>query len=258
MGTEVRLVAAVGVAVGSAAALVLLLLSLQRTVDSGVTTVDEAVGAAVHVIGAAVLLWYLATAVVAVACLCARAAGRARVATERRLAAMGAPLVRRLLVAGTGALVTTAAVLAPAGAVPTGPSPAVADDLGWGASSSESDGQPGDDEPTPDEAPTDEQTPDEQPADEQPADGPGAGTAIPASVPDPPAPQEQESYTVEGGDSLWAIAAEHLPGDADAADIAAAWPLWFDINRDVIGDDPDVIHPGQVLLVPDHDLEEKA
>ncbi len=54
---------------------------------------------------------------------------------------------------------------------------------------------------------------------------------------------------VAAGDSLWAIAARRLPGASDAA-IAAAWPRWHDANRTVIGDDPDLIRPGQCLVVP--------
>lgn len=56
---------------------------------------------------------------------------------------------------------------------------------------------------------------------------------------------------VRPGDSLWRIAATRLPASADAGEIARSWPRWHEANRHTIGDDPDVIHPGQVLTVPD-------
>jgi resuscitation-promoting factor RpfA len=84
---------------------------------------------------------------------------------------------------------------------------------------------------------------------------------------------EPELVRVRRGDSLWAIAADHLTGQhltaqqltaqqLDAqdpadhasppsqAEIAAAWPRWFDLNRARIGDDPDLIHPGTRLVAP--------
>lgn len=64
-----------------------------------------------------------------------------------------------------------------------------------------------------------------------------------------------EAYVVRPGDSLWAIAAAHLPADAEAADVAAAWPRWYAANRQVVGPDPDLIHPGQVLLAPTEEDE---
>ena len=55
---------------------------------------------------------------------------------------------------------------------------------------------------------------------------------------------------VHRGDSLWSIAARHLGPHASDAEIAHAWPQWFELNRDVIGDDPDLILPGQILRTP--------
>lgn len=52
------------------------------------------------------------------------------------------------------------------------------------------------------------------------------------------------------GDSLWSIAAAHLPAGASDAAIAAAWPRWYEANRTVIGADPDVLLVGQSLEVP--------
>lgn len=259
-----RTIGALGAAAASAAGLLLLAASFGSRGALAVRTVDDAVTVAAHVVGAAVLLWYLVTAVVAAACLAARAAGAAWVGLEAHVARLGAPVLRRALVAGGGALVAMTAVLAPATAVPDG----VADDLGWGA--------------TAEPAPQDDGSP---PA--APPEGAGAGAATPesdagnhdpaggADPTTPEAPEEPEAgdvevapaagslldastYTVVEGDSLWAIAQAALPGDPDVDDVARAWPAWYEANRDVVGPDPDLIHPGQVLLVPDHDTEEHA
>ena len=62
---------------------------------------------------------------------------------------------------------------------------------------------------------------------------------------------EPAEVVVRRGDSLWSIAARHLGSDASDAEIARAWPAWFEANREVIGDDPDLLQPGQVLRPPE-------
>ena len=59
-----------------------------------------------------------------------------------------------------------------------------------------------------------------------------------------------ERLTVRRGDSLWSIAARHLGPGASDAEIAHEWPRWFAANAAVIGDDPDLILPGQQLAAP--------
>ena len=51
-----------------------------------------------------------------------------------------------------------------------------------------------------------------------------------------------DSYTIKRGDTLSAIAKSYY-GEA------SAWKLVFEANREVI-DDPDLIHPGQVIKLP--------
>ena len=63
-------------------------------------------------------------------------------------------------------------------------------------------------------------------------------------------PASTQPVVVAPGDSLWRIAARALGPEADDARTAASWPLWWQANRDVIGDDPNVIHPGQQLNPP--------
>jgi hypothetical protein len=55
---------------------------------------------------------------------------------------------------------------------------------------------------------------------------------------------------VRPGESLWAIAARELGPGASEVEIAARWPLWYQANREVIGPDPDVLRPGQLLSPP--------
>jgi resuscitation-promoting factor RpfA len=68
------------------------------------------------------------------------------------------------------------------------------------------------------------------------------------------APRDTEAVTdevvVRGGDSLWRVAERALGPDATDAEIATEWPRWYDANRDVVGDDPDLLLPGTVLRPP--------
>lgn len=62
---------------------------------------------------------------------------------------------------------------------------------------------------------------------------------------------DEREVVVRRGDSLWSIAARHLGPHPSDAEVARAWPAWFAANRDVVGDDPDVLRPGQLLRVPE-------
>lgn len=67
-----------------------------------------------------------------------------------------------------------------------------------------------------------------------------------------PALRDQGSppVVVRRGDTLWSIAARHLGPGATDAEIAEQWPRWWQANRGRIGDDPDLLLPGQVLVAP--------
>jgi len=65
-----------------------------------------------------------------------------------------------------------------------------------------------------------------------------------------PARTGGDPVTVRRGDSLWTIARTRLGTTATPARIAREWPRWFAANRSVIGADPDLLHPGQVLRPP--------
>ena len=59
-----------------------------------------------------------------------------------------------------------------------------------------------------------------------------------------------EDVVVRRGDTLWSIAARFLGPEATAEEIAREWPRWHAANRHALGDDPDLIQPGQVLHPP--------
>jgi LysM repeat protein len=66
----------------------------------------------------------------------------------------------------------------------------------------------------------------------------------PAPTPEPtPAPTPSNTVTVVPGDTLWDLSAQWL-GDP------TRWPELYAANKDVIGDNPDLIFPGQVLVIP--------
>ncbi|MHB8961298.1 MAG: hypothetical protein ACYDAN_16930 [Candidatus Limnocylindrales bacterium] len=75
--------------------------------------------------------------------------------------------------------------------------------------------------------------------------------AVPA-VPEP-AP-EPTSVVVAPGDSLWSLAerdlAQHAATPPSDAAVAQAWPAWWAANREAVGPDPHLLHPGTSLTPP--------
>lgn len=61
------------------------------------------------------------------------------------------------------------------------------------------------------------------------------------------------SHVVQDGDTLWDIAQEQL-GTSDLRRIARQWPRIHRVNRRIIGPDPNLILPGQVLELPEEQL----
>jgi nucleoid-associated protein YgaU len=56
---------------------------------------------------------------------------------------------------------------------------------------------------------------------------------------------------VTPGDTLWEIAEAALGAGVSDAQVAVAVAELYSANRGVVGDDPDLILPGQVLELPD-------
>ena len=77
--------------------------------------------------------------------------------------------------------------------------------------------------------------------------------AAPTSTP-PAATPAADGRVVLRGDCLWHIAADSLLGQLGRlpsdGEVAAAVQAWWSTNADVIGPDPDLLFPGQVLRPP--------
>ena len=92
------------------------------------------------------------------------------------------------------------------------------------------------------------------------APGPTRTTGTPSTPSTPTSPATPTASTaptaavhvvvVRAGDTLWDIAARHLPTGRTDADVARSWPRWYAANRAVIGPDAGQIRPGQQLVAP--------
>lgn len=90
-----------------------------------------------------------------------------------------------------------------------------------------------------------------------------AGSASPAPALDPAAAPPRligrepssRTHVVRSGDSLWRIAEQTLAnrtdGTVSSSDIARFWPVVYEANRALIGEDPNLIFPGQTLQIPE-------
>lgn len=94
-------------------------------------------------------------------------------------------------------------------------------------------------------------------ADERPSPSPAisglplpdrpAGPAHPHQEPALPHPR---TVVVHAGDCLWYLAAADLAAGASAARVTARWHTIHRLNAEVIGPNPDLIRPGQRLVLP--------
>ena len=77
---------------------------------------------------------------------------------------------------------------------------------------------------------------------------------VPAAVPpvSPVLTDDVDTTTVEPGDTLFGIAQEQLGPEASPQLITNQVDTIHDLNRDVIGDNPHMIFPGQHLRMPSH------
>lgn len=81
-------------------------------------------------------------------------------------------------------------------------------------------------------------------------DRPASQASQVVSPVDPQDPVATGRVVVRPGDSLWRLAARELPAGAGPARITTRWQLWYAANRGVVGADPDLLRPGQVLRPP--------
>jgi len=250
---------------GSTGLLLLLLLHFLRYVPVQVILaspatigIDELVSVVVTGCGVLLAAWYTLSVAGGTLCAGARLLGSTWHAGERLLRRRGAPGVARLLGAGSGAVLAASLALVPAQAAsPPGPDAPAAEDLSWGAEQNTAADPPAQvqqsSRATPQRISRPEgqersrsEPPEHSRAQEQDeADTPPAHAATASTDP--------TGYEVRPGDTLWDIAAAHLPEGASAADIAAAWPEWYRANQAAIGADADLIFPGTTLHPPDMD-----
>lgn len=232
--------------------------------------VEDIVGAAATTVGASLLLWWFVSLACAAATLLLEKCGRARAAAATRK--MSPAFMRRLVVATVSFHLLAAGA---ANAATPAPGPHWTPTLGQESAA-----------PT---KPAESTRPDPSPTPDFPSSLPGPAGEPMAAVPEaavrpvPPAPghpgwqpsapvvepallagpaprnahvQEAavgsptHSVAVLAGDSLWDIVASYLGPEASDVEIALEWPRWYEANKALIGQNPDVLLPGQVLLPP--------
>ncbi|HWV78235.1 MAG TPA: LysM domain-containing protein [Isoptericola sp.] len=264
-----RLVALTAVAAVAGTALLLRAATLapRSVTAAGGLTVDRWVELAVLAAGLLAAAWLALSGALALACVAAsRLGGRWRageVAVER----LAPAAVRRIVRSAVGVGVGTGLALAPTVALAADPAPvapaadgaSVVLDLGW---------QPTDADAQPSAPPTDRESlgaadaaaPPAAPAVEDPDeaadDVPGeelaaAPVSRQAAETDAGAVTDDDgTHVVLRGDTLWDIAARSLGGSPTDAEILREVTRWHAENRDVIGADPDLLLPGQILRAP--------
>ncbi len=249
--------------------------------------IDAAVGAGVLAAGTCAAAWTTAWLALTLTCVVAARAGRRRDTLERTALRIAPAVARRFVAAALGATIAVGALPAHASdAVPVA-------DVGWQVSSAApSATSSGTHLPsgTPDAAgpgttapQRDDVTAQSSAAARRSTPSAPRARASTAATQDATTPQEQarpegsqarkdapvtgqtqpstrattspgrETVTVRSGDTLWALAAGALGSAATDAQIAHEWPRWHDANRNLLGDDPHLIRPGDVLTVPTHE-----
>jgi resuscitation-promoting factor RpfA len=210
-----------------------LAVALGSAVPARVTTAVEPLASVeALVLAVVVTVAALAATVLAVGCgallltTLGRATGRRVAALDHAARALTPAVLRRVVAAGVGVgLGLSGAVTATA----------AESDLGWQPTTA----------PSAEVAPSPDAT-----ADPSLTALPAASLAAAQPVTGISPGEPQATRTVRAGDTLWDLAAAHLDPDATVAQVAAAWPRWYEANREVIGADPDLLLPGQVLHVP--------
>jgi hypothetical protein len=79
---------------------------------------------------------------------------------------------------------------------------------------------------------------------------PGPDLPVPARTVGPDASRPPHRIEVRAGDCLWNLARSQLPEGASPARVDALADATYRRNRRVIGDDPDLVRPGQQLVLP--------
>ena len=218
---------------------------------------EDQLGIAANIVGLIVVAWWALSLVAAVAAAMLERNGSGRAASA---AGKFAPtFMRRLALAAVGVQLVTAplATASPAAEGPGAPAPAVS--AGWtptamlpaAAGSPQAAAAPSVHSPDPGTP----AGPAAAPADQGPQWRPLGPVIEPGPLAGPPlrSPQpagQATEVTVRPGDSLWSLSAAHLGPFSSDVDIAVEWPRLYQANRDVIGGNPHLLRPGQVLRFP--------
>ncbi|MFD2796958.1 LysM peptidoglycan-binding domain-containing protein [Promicromonospora vindobonensis] len=222
---------------------------LGSALGSALFPIEDIVELAAVAGGTVLAGWSGLHALVALACVIADRRGVRWAAGERAVARHAPAVVRRLARAAAGAglglaLATPTAMALPdrgPGAITSaGDGPVVVLDLGWQPTHVTADQDPADRAP-------------DRSASSRPGPAPERSALVNRGL--RTGTTREPLVVVEPGDTLWAIAADHLADErtgteSSDAEIAAAVTRWHDANRQVLGADPDLILPGTVLHEP--------
>jgi len=268
-----RLAALTAVATAAGAALLLragVLAPRSATAATGLT-VDRWVELAVLAVGLLAAAWLALSGALALACVAAsRLGGRWR-AGEAAVERLAPAAVRRIVRSAVGVGVGTGLALAPTAALAADPAPtapgadgaSVVLDLGWQPTDAAAQASPQPNAPPAEREPIGAADPAAPPADAGVGDPDEAAddvaveelTAAPVSrhaagADAATAITDDGTRVVLRGDTLWDIAARSLGGSPTDAEILREVTRWHAENRDVIGADPDLLLPGQILRAP--------
>jgi nucleoid-associated protein YgaU len=197
--------------------------------------VDDILGALANVAGLAVVAWWVLSMILATS-----AAVLEKVGSRRAAAAVGQccpAFMRRLAMAALSVQLLSAPV-ANAAVLPAGPASVPAQEAAISAA-----WRPTGEEPM--------QAPELQPhwRPLAPVTDPGLVAVQPVRAVQSVS-QPSGEVTVHAGDTLWDIAARELGPAATDVDVALHWPRWYQANKAAIGQNPDVLLPGQILKSP--------
>lgn len=213
---------------------------------------EDQLGAAANTAGLIVIVWWGMSFVIAVAAALLDRCGSARAASA---AGKFTPaFMRRLALAAVGLQLVTAplAAASPLPAGPGSPGSAPAASAAWTPpAAAATTGTP---RPTAIAPPGPAPQPG-APAVAQPQWRPLSPVVEPGPLAGRPLRQQQPGaqsaqVTVRAGDSLWSLSSARLGPFASDVDIALDWPLIYQANRDIIGGNPNLLRPGQVLQLP--------
>ena len=211
---------------------------------------EDQLGVAANTAGLIVIVWWAMSFAIAVAAALLDRCGNARAASA---AGQFTPaFMRRLALAAVGLQLVTAqlATAAPLPAHPGSTGAAPATSAAWTLAAPATPGTP---PPAVMPSPGPPQPgapavahPQWRPLSPVVDPGPLAGRQLRQPQPGPPFTE----VTVRPGDSLWSLSSDRLGPFASDVDIALDWPRIYQANREIIGGNPSLLRPGQVLRLP--------